>query len=168
MSPGLVGLAPQGGPYTPPDGAETRPFEVLFGLKLTVIGRCLSLVLFGDSRTGKTLWARSLAPHLYTVGMVSGSELKKASNDDVKYAVFDDIRGGIKFFPAFKEWLGAQQYVTVKELYREPRLVKWGKPSIWISNDDPRLVMDPGDVSWMEANCVFVEVTEAIFRANTE
>lgn len=100
--------------------------------------------------------------------MVSGSELKKASNDDVKYAIFDDIRGGIKFFPAFKEWLGAQQYVTVKELYREPKLVRWGKPSIWISNDDPRLVMDPGDVSWLEANCVFVEVTEAIFHASTE
>jgi GTPase SAR1 family protein len=135
---------------------------------LTKPGRCMSLVLYGDSRTGKTLWARSLGTHLYTVGMVSGEELKKASNDDVKYAIFDDIRGGMKFFPAFKEWLGAQAYVTVKELYREPKLVKWGKPSIWISNDDPRLGMMAGDVSWLEDNCIFVEVSSAIFRANTE
>lgn len=135
---------------------------------LTKLGRCMSLVLYGDSRTGKTLWARSLGTHLYTVGMVSGEELKKASNDDVKYAIFDDIRGGMKFFPAFKEWLGAQAYVTVKELYREPKLVKWGKPSIWISNVDPRLGMDASDVSWLEDNCCFVEVSTPIFRANTE
>ncbi|AXL65871.1 replication-associated protein [Spider associated circular virus 1] len=132
-----------------------------------LVGRCLSLVLFGNSRTGKTLWARSLGSHVYTVGMVSGSELKKASNDDVKYAIFDDIRGGIKFFPAFKEWLGAQAFVTVKELYREPALMRWGKPSIWISNDDPRNYVEQSDRTWLEENCVFIEVTEAIFRANT-
>lgn len=127
----------------------------------------MSLVLYGDSRSGKTLWARSLGPHVYTVGMISGSELKKVESDDVKYAIFDDIRGGIKFFPAFKEWLGAQAYVTIKELYREPALTRWGKPSIWISNDDPRLVMEAGDVSWMESNCNFIEVTAPIFRAST-
>ncbi|AXL65873.1 replication-associated protein [Spider associated circular virus 2] len=95
-------------------------------------------------------------------------ELKKASNDDVKYAIFDDIRGGIKFFPAFKEWMGAQAYVTVKELYREPALIKWGKPSIWLANDDPRNYVEQSDRSWLEENCTFIEVTEAIFRANTE
>lgn len=84
-----------------------------------------------------------------------------------EYAIFDDIRGGIKFFPAFKEWLGAQAWVTVKRLYRDPKLMKWGKPSIWISNSDPRMGMDAGDVTWLEANCIFVEITEAIFRANT-
>lgn len=142
---------------------------------LTKPGRCLSLVLYGDSRTGKTLWARSLGTHVYTMGMISGDELIKASNSDVKYAVFDDMRGGMKFFHAWKEWLGAQDYVTVKQLYREPKLVKWGKPSIWVSNDDPRLGMEAGEVTWMEKNCVFIEVTspiyiedETISHANTE
>jgi GTPase SAR1 family protein len=133
---------------------------------LIASGRCRSLVLFGDSRTGKTLWARSLGAHIYNVGLVSGAECMKASNVD--YAVFDDIRGGIKFFPAFKEWLGAQAWVSVKQLYRDPKLVQWGKASIWISNDDPRLSMEAGDVSWMEANCDFIEITSPIFRANTE
>lgn len=105
--------------------------------------------------------------------MVSGAELRKVENDDVKYAVFDDIRGGMKFFPAFKEWLGAQAYVTVKELYREPALVKWGKPSIWICNSDPREMMQAGENSWLEANCMFIEITDPIVgeitsRANTE
>ncbi|ASH99154.1 replication-associated protein [Giant panda associated gemycircularvirus] len=123
----------------------------------------MSLVLYGESRTGKTLWARSLGPHVYNVGLVSGEECLKAPH--VKYAIFDDIRGGIKFFPAFKEWLGGQQTVCVKRLYRDPKLVTWGKPSIWISNDDPRQSMDPSDVSWMEMNCVFIEVNVPIFRA---
>lgn len=132
-----------------------------FVLTLTFKGRCMSLVLFGDSRTGKTLWARSLGAHIYNVGLVSGAECMKAQHVD--YAVFDDIRGGIKFFPAFKEWLGAQKWVSVKQLYRDPKLVEWGKPSIWISNDDPRHSMDPGDISWMETNCIFVEVTMLSF-----
>lgn len=124
----------------------------------------MSLCLYGESRTGKTLWARSLGPHIYCVGLVSGAECAKGALVD--YAVFDDIRGGIKFFHAFKEWLGAQMWVTVKELYREPKLVQWGKPSIWVSNSDPRHDMLEADIHWMEKNCIFVEVEEAIFRAS--
>ncbi|QBG49358.1 Rep2 [Olive associated gemycircularvirus 1] len=126
----------------------------------------MSLVLYGESRTGKTLWARSLGPHVYNIGLVSGEECMKAPH--VKYAIFDDIRGGIKFFPAFKEWLGAQATVSVKRLYRDPKLVTWGKPSIWISNEDPRLCMESGDVSWLEANARFIEIREPIFRASIE
>lgn len=87
---------------------------------------------------------------------------------DVDYAVFDDIRGGIKFFHSFKEWLGCQEYVTVKLLYRDPKLVKWGKVSIWLANKDPRQDLDVEDIHWLEANCTFVAVEEPIFRANTE
>lgn len=117
--------------------------------------------MYGPSRCGKTLWARSLGAHIYTVGLISGAELLKAESMD--YAVFDDMRGGIKFFPAFKEWFGAQAHVTVKVLYRDPKLVKWGKPSIWLANTDPRLEMDPSDVSWFEANAVFIEVATPLF-----
>lgn len=126
----------------------------------------MSLVLYGPSRTGKTLWARSLGRHIYCIGLVSGDEQIKAP--DVDYAVYDDIRGGMKFFHSFKEWMGAQTYVTVKRLYKEPKLVRWGKPSIWLSNTDPRLDMDPSDASWMEDNAVFIDISNPIFRASTE
>lgn len=126
----------------------------------------MSVCLYGESRTGKTLWARSLGTHIYCVGLVSGDECMKLG--EVEYAVFDDIRGGIKFFHSFKEWLGCQAYVTIKRLYKEPKAMKWGKPSIWISNTDPRNEMAQADVDWMEKNCIFVEVNEAIFRASTE
>lgn len=68
----------------------------------------------------------------------------------------------MKFFPSFKEWMGAQAYVTVKQLYREPKLIKWGKPSIWLSNTDPRLDMDPSDASWLEDNAIFVDVSRSL------
>ena len=126
----------------------------------------MSLVLYGPSRTGKTLWARSLGRHIYCIGLVSGDEQIKAP--DVDYAVYDDIRGGMKFFHSFKEWMGAQTYVTLKRLYKEPKLVRWGKPSIWLSNTDPRLDMDPSDASWMEDNAVFIDISNPIFRASTE
>lgn len=127
------------------------------------------------------MWARSLGPHIYCVGLVSGDECLRVGT--VEYAVFDDIRGGIKFFPSFKEWLGAQAWVTVKCLYREPKLVPWGKPTIWLSNKDPRDDMyEEGpkgerkfskgwgqeDIDWMNENCIFINVDSPIFRANTE
>lgn len=77
------------------------------------------------------------------------------------------MRGGMKFFPAFKEWLGCQMHVTVKQLYREPKLVPWGKPVIWVSNVDPRVDMSPEDSNWLSENATFVEISRAIFRANT-
>ncbi|QCX35073.1 replication-associated protein [Blackfly genomovirus 9] len=131
----------------------------------TMTARPKSLILYGASRLGKTLWARSHGAHIYCIGLVSGAECMKAAS--CNYAVFDDIRGGIKFFPAFKEWLGGQRQVTVKQLYREPQLLDWGKPSIWLANVDPRLGMDPSDSNWLEENAYFVELTDSIFRANT-
>lgn len=149
---------------------------------LTCLGRAKSLVLYGPSRLGKTLWSRSLGNHVYIMGMLSGAVLLR-DMPGAQYAVFDDLRGGIAMFPSFKEWLGAQSIVTVKKLYRDPVQVSWGKPCIWLANSDPRdqlkaditertprgridLIYE--DIAWLEANCVFVELTEAIFRASTE
>lgn len=88
--------------------------------------------------------------------------------NEVKYAVFDDIQGGIKFFHGFKNWLGGQKNFQVKVLYRDPKQIEWGKPCIWAANSDPRLDMTPEDVHWLNGNCIFVDLTRAIFHANTE
>jgi len=124
--------------------------------------RVKSLVLYGPSQTGKTTWARSLGKHIYVLGLVSGRICSEAP--DVDYAVFDDIRGGIKFFHSYKEWLGCQAYVTVKELYKEPKQLPWNKPSIWCSNMDPRLEMLQVDIDWMEENVTFIEITDKIVQ----
>jgi len=117
--------------------------------------------MYGESRLGKTMWARSLGKHLFFGGLYSYKEAITAP--EVDYAVIDDLNGGIKFFHSFKSWLGAQQEFNIKGLYKDPELIKWGKPSIWCSNTDPRLDMDHADVTWMEANCYFVEITTPLF-----
>jgi len=109
---------------------------------------------------GKTLWSRSIGTHLYFCGLYSYAEAVKA--EGAEYAVFDDIQGGIKFFPAFKNWLGCQFEFQVKGLYRDPQTIRWGKPSIWISNTDPRCDMLQADQDWLMGNAVFVEVTESL------
>jgi len=102
------------------------------------------------------------------MGVMSG-EVALHDMQDARYAVFDDMRGGIDFFPSWKEWLGGQRVVTVKKLYRDPVQIEWGRPSIWLSNTDPRSQLKtPDDVMWLEANADFVFVGESIVRANTE
>lgn len=123
-------------------------------------------MLWGPTRTGKTVWARSLGKHIYYCGLFSGKDA--TDTRDVEYAIFDDMQGGIGFFHGWKNWLGCQQQFQIKVLYRDPVSIMWGKPSIWIANEDPRVGMKEHDVEWLEGNCDFVHVTTTIFHANTE
>lgn len=118
-------------------------------------------MIWGPTRLGKTVWARSLGPHIYFCGLYSYAEAIKADTAD--YAVFDDIQGGIKFFHAWKNWLGGQKQFQIKGLYKDPQLLNWGKPCIWLSNTDPRLDMSYDDTLWFEGNCDFVNVTTPLF-----
>ncbi len=125
-------------------------------------GRGQSLVLWGPSRLGKTLWARSHGPHAYFGGLFSLDE----PIDGVHYAVFDDINGGIPFFPQYKWWLGHQQQFYATDKYRHKQLVNWGRPAIWVANNDPRGETG-ADYDWLNANCQFVYIDEPIIRANS-
>lgn len=82
---------------------------------------------------------------------------------DAEYAVFDDMQGGIGFFHGYKNWLGAQMNFQVKVLYRDPKMITWGKPCIWLSNwkEDPRNV-ESVDQDWLKENCIFVDLWENI------
>lgn len=93
-------------------------------------------------------------------------------SENVDYAIFDDISGGFDFFPSYKQWLGGQFQFTVTDKFKHKRTVKWGKPTIWICNQDPRLALykaghEP-DFGWMEENCLFYELRDFIFHASTE
>lgn len=129
-------------------------------------GRRKSLVLWGPSLKGKTLWARSLGNHLYFRGKFNGKEAR-AKERSVDYAVFDDMEGGLKFFPGWKHWLGCQIWFNIRVFHQDPPLIRWGKPCIWLSNTDPRGEVEAHEIDWLEANCIFVEIADTIFRANT-
>jgi len=106
---------------------------------------------------GKTLWARSLGNHAYFGGLFSLDE----PLDDVKYAVFDDMQGGLEYFHSYKFWLGCQHQFYATDKYKGKKLIQWGKPSIYLSNIDPRA--DKGaDVEWLEANCIFIYLGSSI------
>jgi hypothetical protein len=122
-------------------------------------------VLYGDSLAGKTTWARSLGKHVRFEKQFSG-KVALTEGPSSEYAVFDDIAGGLAFFPGWKGWLGCQPWISVKQMYRDPVNFNWNKPSIWVTNRDPRedirrsIDKDDGkffedDLHWLEANCMF-------------
>lgn len=86
--------------------------------------------------------------------------------DRAKYAVFDDIMGGLDFFPGYKQWLGGQRCFYVTDKYKGKQYIEWGRPTIWLSNTDPRGAAKC-DIEWLEGNCVIVQIGTPIFRANT-
>nr|QJB18714.1 MAG: replication-associated protein [Genomoviridae sp.] len=156
-------------PYSTPDGLsfDTSEFpELDQWVQRTLVGlsdRPRSLIIIGDTRLGKTLWARSLGKHAYFGGLFCLDE----SLEDVDYAVFDDMQGGLEFFHSYKFWLGAQKQFYATDKYRGKKLIDWGKPSIYISNTNP-LADKNADVDWLMGNCDIVHVDAPIFRANTE
>jgi len=86
---------------------------------------------------------------------------------DVEYAVFDDMQGGLEYFHSYKFWLGAQQQFYATDKYKGKQLIHWGKPCIYLSNNNP--LGDKGaDVDWIEGNCDIVYIDTPIFRASRE
>jgi len=83
-----------------------------------------------------------------------------------RYIVFDDI--DIDFFPSWKAWFGAQKQFTITDKYRAKRTIRWGKPMIWLCNDDndPRLskaLNKVGALAWLDQNCKIVDVNRKLF-----
>lgn len=110
---------------------------------------------------GKTLWARSLGRHWYWNGQYNYDN----AVGDPEYAIFDDMNGGFSFLHNWKGWLGLQQSLVVTDKFKKKMDLEWGKPTIWLCNDDPRFcdsVMTgaTSNCTWLEANCTFVEITE--------
>lgn len=88
----------------------------------------------------------------------------KAGLEDAKYAVLDDIQGNFQFFPSYKGWLGGQATFTVTDKYRGKTTVQWGRPTIWLMNDDPEEVGHV-DLNWLRGNCDIIHLTESLIAS---
>ena len=128
-----------------------------------IVGRPRSLIVWGETRLGKTVWARSLGSHVYCCLQWNVDDLK-AGLEDAKYAVLDDIQGNFQFFPSYKGWLGGQQTFTVTDKYRGKTTINWGRPTIWLMNEDPEEVGHV-DLNWLRGNCDIVHLTEPIVHS---
>lgn len=76
------------------------------------------------------------------------------------YVVFDDFN--IEFFPQYKAWFGAQKRFTVTDKYRKKKTIDWGKPMIWLGNEDPRNSVKV-DREWMELNSIFIFINNNLY-----
>nr|ANW06458.1 replication-associated protein [Velvet bean golden mosaic virus] len=96
--------------------------------------RPISIVIEGDSRTGKTTWARALGPHNYLCGHLDLSP--KVYSNDAWYNVIDDVDP--HYLKHFKEFMGAQRDWQSNVKYGKPTQIKGGIPTIFLCNQGPK------------------------------
>ncbi|AAZ77640.1 replication-associated protein [Tomato leaf curl Uganda virus - [Iganga]] len=129
--------------------------------------RPISIVIEGDSRTGKTMWARSLGPHNYLCGHLDLSP--KVYSNDAWYNVIDDVDP--HYLKHFKEFMGAQRDWQSNTKYGKPIQIKGGIPTIFLCNPGPtssyREYLDEEKnaplKAWAIKNATFVTLHEPLF-----
>nr|AWX66805.1 replication associated protein [Pepper huasteco yellow vein virus] len=134
--------------------------------------RPLSLVVEGPSRTGKTLWARSLGPHNYICGHMDLSP--KIYSNNAWYNVIDDIPP--HYVKHFKEFMGAQRDWQSNCKYGKPIQIKGGIPTIFLCNPGPQssykeYLSEEKNRSlndWVQKNAIYVTIEEAIFTTSNQ
>nr|AXY94245.1 AC1 [Melochia yellow mosaic virus] len=94
--------------------------------------RPISLIVEGDSRTGKTMWARALGPHNYLSGHLDFNS--KVYSNNAEYNVIDDVSPQYLKLKHWKELMGAQRDWQSNCKYGKPVQIKGGIPSIVLCN----------------------------------
>ncbi|UYD39151.1 MAG: replication associated protein [Wigfec virus K19_493] len=119
-----------------------------------------TLLLIGPTRTGKTIWARSLTPnHTYWNGMIDITTLTKQT----ELLIMDDFDW--KYVPSKKQFWGAQKQFVITDKYRKKRDIIWGKPLIYICNDDqnPFYLMPRCEEDWYKQNCITAFIVNKLY-----
>nr|QED89973.1 replication associated protein [Tomato yellow leaf curl virus] len=131
-----------------------------------------SIVIEGDSRTGKTMWARSLGPHNYLCGHLDLSP--KVYSNDAWYNVIDDVDP--HYLKHFKEFMGAQRDWQSNTKYGKPIQIKGGIPTIFLCNPGPtssykEYLDEEKNISlknWALKNATFVTLHEPLFASTNQ
>nr|AGH27801.1 AC1 protein [Tomato yellow leaf curl virus] len=131
--------------------------------------RPISIVIEGDSRTGKTMCARSLGPHNYLCGHLDLSP--KVYSNDAWYNVIDDVDP--HYLKHFEELMGAQRDWQSNTKYGKPIQIKGGIPTIFFCNPGPTSSYreyrdEEKNISlknWALKNATFVTLYEPLFAS---
>ncbi|MGI4851941.1 MAG: hypothetical protein ACRYGR_08375, partial [Janthinobacterium lividum] len=130
--------------------------------------RVKSLIVYGDTRLGKTELVRALGSHCYFGGMFDLQDF--TDHSDVHFALFDDI-DDISFVPLYKFWLGAQKEFVTTDKYKHKMRISWGRPSVWVANKSLLEYRNKRgdssvDVDWLLANCYIQCVDTKVVEFN--
>nr|QIH45306.1 replication protein [Ageratum yellow vein China virus] len=134
--------------------------------------RPMSIVIEGDSRTGKTMWARSLGPHNYLCGHLDLNP--KVYNNNAWYNVIDDVDP--HYLKHFKEFMGAQKNWQSNTKYGKPVQIKGGIPTIFLCNPGPnssyKEFLDEEKNSalknWSLKNAIFVTLESPLYSGSNQ
>nr|AIQ86071.1 AC1 [Squash leaf curl virus]AIQ86172.1 AC1 [Squash leaf curl virus]AIQ86256.1 AC1 [Squash leaf curl virus]AIQ86276.1 AC1 [Squash leaf curl virus]AIQ86381.1 AC1 [Squash leaf curl virus] len=136
--------------------------------------RPTSIIIEGGSRTGKTMWARSLGPHNYLSGHLDFNS--RVFSNDVKYNVIDDVAPHYLKLKHWKELIGAQRDWQSNCKYGKPVQIKGGIPSIVLCNPGEgssyKDFLDKAENSalreWTEKNAKFIFLEGPLYQSTAQ
>nr|AAB18173.1 AC1 [Abutilon mosaic virus-HW] len=136
--------------------------------------RPLSLIVEGDSRTGKTMWARALGPHNYLSGHLDFNG--RVYSNEVLYNVIDDVAPQYLKLKHWKELLGSQKDWQSNCKYGKPVQIKGGIPAIVLCNPGEgssyKEYLDKeentGLKNWTRKNAIFITLTSPLYQESTQ
>ena len=123
-----------------------------------------SLLLIGETRVGKTEWARSLGTHVYW----GQNHNIDTWNENAEYVILDDFtwnyqkRDSLRSlnFDMYKSFIGCQKQFDFTDKYRPKTVLKNGLPCIILCNPDqnPLDGLDDNQTRWFKNNTIIVDL----------
>nr|AIN35773.1 REP [Bean golden mosaic virus]AIN35823.1 REP [Bean golden mosaic virus]AIN35828.1 REP [Bean golden mosaic virus] len=136
--------------------------------------RPISIIVEGDSRTGKTMWARALGTHNYLSGHLDFNS--KVFSNHAEYNVIDDIAPHYLKLKHWKELMGAQKDWQSNCKYGKPVQIKGGIPSIVLCNPGEgasyKCFLDKEEnaalKNWTIHNAKFIFLDSPLYQSSTQ
>lgn len=120
-----------------------------------------SLVIFGESRMGKTIFAKALGRCIYFRRHFNMKKLFSVGVENIDYTLWDDVPWTEKALKndGFKAWLGGEDEFEVFDRYQETETIRnFSKPAVFLSNKDPGASLSGDDYLWLRENATIVQL----------
>lgn len=147
--------------FNAPESDELRLDRELVERRGDAPARPKSLVIFGDTRMGKTIFAKSIGACVYFRRHFNMKKLLKTGVSNIEYTLWDDVPWTEKALrnDGFKAWLGGEDEFEVFDRYQETETVtNFSKPAIFLSNKDPGAFLSGEDYLWLRENATIVQL----------